>query len=86
VAKPIITEDKVMAKYKDTCDLYDDQGKLLKSGVALEKISPLNNAGILKIIDLTRRTVAVNLAGLDNSIKTGAMGGKKTRSLEGQSR
>jgi len=70
-----------MAKYKDTCDLYDDQGKLLKSGVALEKVSPLNNAGILKIIDLTKRTVAVNLAGLDNSIKTGAMGGKNNQIL-----
>ena len=70
-----------MAKYKDTIDLYDDQGKLLKSGVALEKISPLNNAGILKIIDLTRRTVAVNMAGLDNSIKTGAMGGKNNQIL-----
>jgi len=47
VAKSTVKEDKVMAKFKDTCDLYDDNGKLLKSGVALEKISPLNNAGIL---------------------------------------
>ncbi|HOT03743.1 MAG TPA: methyl-coenzyme M reductase subunit beta, partial [Methanolinea sp.] len=70
-----------MAKYKDTCDLYDDNGKLLKSGVALDKISPLTNEGILKLIDLTKRTVAVNLAGLDNSIKTGAMGGKNNQIL-----
>lgn len=70
-----------MAKYKDTCDLYDDNGKLLKSGVALEKISPLNNEGILKIIDLTKRTVAVNIAGIDNAIKTGAMGGKGNQIL-----
>jgi methyl-coenzyme M reductase beta subunit len=70
-----------MAKYKDTCDLYDDNGKLLKSGVALEKISPLNNEGILQIIDLTKRTVAVNLAGIDNAIKTGAMGGKGNQIL-----
>jgi methyl-coenzyme M reductase beta subunit len=70
-----------MAKYKDTCDLYDDQGKLLKSGVALDKVSPLTNEGILKLIDLTKRTVAVNLAGIDNSIKTGAMGGKNNQIL-----
>ncbi len=70
-----------MAKYKDTCDLYDDNGKLLKSGVALEKISPLNNEGILKIIDLTKRTVAVNIAGIDNAIKTGTMGGKGNQIL-----
>ncbi|MCQ8894344.1 MAG: coenzyme-B sulfoethylthiotransferase subunit beta [Methanolinea sp.] len=70
-----------MAKYKDTLDLYDDQGKLLKSGVALDKISPLTNSGILKVIDLTKRTVAVNVAGIDNAIKTGAMAGKNNQIL-----
>jgi len=63
-----------MAKYKETIDLYDDQGKQLKSGVALDKISPLVNKGALEAIDLTKRTVAVNLAGIDNAIKTGSMG------------
>lgn len=70
-----------MAKYKDTLDLYDDQGKLLKSGVALDKVSPLTNSGILKVIDLTKRTVAVNVAGIDNAIKTGAMAGKNNQIL-----
>ncbi|HNS91167.1 MAG TPA: coenzyme-B sulfoethylthiotransferase subunit beta [Deltaproteobacteria bacterium] len=70
-----------MAKYKDTVDLYDDQGKLLKSGVALDKVSPLSNAGTLKLIDLTKRTVAVNLAGIDNAIKTGMMAGKNNQIL-----
>jgi methyl-coenzyme M reductase beta subunit len=70
-----------MAKYKDTVDLYDDQGKLLKSGVALDKVSPLTNAGTLKLIDLTKRTVAVNLAGIDNAIKTGMMAGKNNQIL-----
>ncbi|MEI7857994.1 MAG: hypothetical protein WCH85_10895, partial [Methanomicrobiales archaeon] len=32
-----------MAKYKDVIDLYDDEGKLLKSNVTLEKISPVVN-------------------------------------------
>jgi len=70
-----------MAKYKDTIDLYDDEGKLLKSGVALEKISPLVNEGALKLIDLTKRTVAVNMAGIDKSIQTGTMGGKNQQIL-----
>jgi len=63
-----------MAKFSDTIDLYDDQGKLLKSGVALDKISPLVNPGIKKMIGLTKRTVAVNLAGAENFLKTGKMG------------
>jgi methyl-coenzyme M reductase beta subunit len=63
-----------MAKFSDTIDLYDDQGKLLKSGVALEKISPLVNPGMKKMIDLTKRTVAVNLAGAEAALKTGAIG------------
>ena len=70
-----------MAKYKETCDLYDDEGKLLKSNVSLEKISPLVNPGVKKIIDLTKRTVALNLAGLDDAIKTGKMGGKGNQIL-----
>jgi methyl-coenzyme M reductase beta subunit len=70
-----------MAKYKDACDLYDDEGKLLKSNVTLEKISPLINPGVRKIIDLTKRTVAVNLAGIDEAMKTGKVGGKGNQIL-----
>ena len=60
-----------MAKYKETIDLYDDAGKLLKSGVPLEKISPVSNPAIRKIIDLTKRTVAVNLGGIQEGLKSG---------------
>ena len=60
-----------MAKYKETIDLYDDTGKLLKSGVPLEKISPVINPATRKIIDLTKRTVAVNLAGIQDGLKVG---------------
>ena len=63
-----------MAKFSDTIDLYDDQGKLLKSGVALDKVSPLTNAGIKKMISLTKRTVAVNLGGAEAFLKTGKAG------------
>ena len=70
-----------MAKYKDSIDLYDDEGKLLKSNVSLEKISPLTNKGALQVIDLTKRTVAVNLAGIEDALKTGKMGGKMNQIL-----
>ena len=63
-----------MAKYKETCDLYDDEGKLLKSNVALDKVSPLVNPVIKKMINTTKRTVAVNMAGIENGVKTGAFG------------
>ena len=60
-----------MAKYKETIDLYDDAGKLLKSGVPLEKISPVVNPATRKLIDLTKRTIAVNLGGVQEGLKTG---------------
>jgi len=64
-----------MAKYKDVIDLYDDRGKLIESNVPLEAISPLRNGAIKRIASMTARTVAVNLAGIEKSLKTGAMGG-----------
>jgi len=65
---------KIMAKFKDTIDLYDDAGKLLKSGVPLDKISPVVNPATRKIIDLTKRTIAVNLGGIQDALKTGKVG------------
>jgi methyl-coenzyme M reductase, beta subunit len=70
-----------MAKYKDSIDLYDDEGKLLKSNVTLDKISPLTNKGSLELIDLTKRTAAVNLGGIEEALKTGKMGGKSNQIL-----
>ena len=70
-----------MAKYKDTIDLYDDEGKLLKSNVTIDRISPLVNKGALNVIDLTKRTVAVNLGGIEDALKTGKMGGKSNQIL-----
>ena len=68
-------------KQKDTIDLYDDEGKLLKSNVTLDRISPLVNKGALNVIDLTKRTVAVNLAGIEEALKTGKFGGKSNQIL-----
>ena len=63
-----------MAKYSDTIDLYDDEGKLLKSNVALDKISPLVNPATREIIDLTKRTISVNLGGIEKGLKAGKVG------------
>jgi methyl-coenzyme M reductase beta subunit len=62
-------------------DLYDDEGKLLKSNVTIDKVSPLVNKGTAGIIDLTKRTVAVNFAGIEEALKTGKVGGKSNQIL-----
>ncbi|MFA5613493.1 MAG: coenzyme-B sulfoethylthiotransferase subunit beta [Methanoculleus sp.] len=71
-----------MAKYSETIDLYSDDGKLLKSGVALDRISPLVNPATSKIIDLTKRTINVNLGGIENALKTGSLGKGKIKGRE----
>ncbi|MDI3482160.1 MAG: methyl-coenzyme reductase beta subunit [Candidatus Methanomethylophilaceae archaeon] len=65
-----------MVKYKDVIDLYDDRGKLIVKDVPLEAISPLRNGAIKRIASMTKRTVAINLAGIEKSLKTGAIGGE----------
>ena len=64
-----------MPKYEDVVDLYDDCGKRIAKDVPLEAISPLRNNAIKKIVSLTKRTVAVNLAGIEKALKTGSMTG-----------
>lgn len=60
----------------DKIDIYSDRGKLLKSGVDLMDIAPTRNAAIGNIIADTKRSVAVNLAGIQKALATGKMGGK----------
>jgi methyl-coenzyme M reductase beta subunit len=64
-----------MAKYKDKVDLYDERGKVIEKDVPLEAISPLYNPAIQKIASLAKRTIAVDLAGLEKSLKSGKVGG-----------
>ncbi len=59
----------------DKIDLYSDRGVLLKSDVDLNAVSPLRNAAMQRLIALTKRTVAVNLAGVENAFKAGKVGG-----------
>lgn len=66
--------DETMTKYQDSIDLYSDNGKLLKSGVSLNRIHPLINPATLKIVDLTKRTINVNLAGIEQALKNARLG------------
>jgi len=63
-----------MATYKETIDLYDDQGKQLKADVPLHKISPVVNPAIKRLIDFTKRTIAVDLGKIEDGIKKGKVG------------
>lgn len=70
-----------MAKFDDKVDLYDDRGSLVASDVPIEALSPLRNSAIQDIITGVKRTVAVNLEGIENAVKTGAVGGAKSKIL-----
>lgn len=70
-----------MAKFDDKVDLYDERGNEIASDIPIEAISPLRNPAIKDIVKGVKRTVAVNLEGLEKSIKTGAVGGDKSRIL-----
>ncbi len=71
-----------MPKYEDVIDLYDDYGKRIAKDVPLEAISPLRNSAIKRIASLTKRTLAVNLAGIEKALKTGNMAGAMIRGKE----
>ncbi|MDI6886266.1 MAG: coenzyme-B sulfoethylthiotransferase subunit beta [archaeon] len=66
-----------MAKIEDKVDLYDDRGNKLVGNVPITAISPLRNPAIRKICSLTARSAAVDLAGLESKLKTGAIAGKQ---------
>jgi methyl-coenzyme M reductase beta subunit len=60
----------------DKVDLYSDRGAKLKSGIDINDISPLRNKAIKKIVHDTKRTAAVDLAGIEKALATGKYGGK----------
>jgi methyl-coenzyme M reductase beta subunit len=60
----------------DTIDLYSDRGAKLKSGIDINEISPMRNAAIKKIVTGIKRTAAVDLAGIEKTLATSAIGGK----------
>jgi len=64
-----------MAKILDKVDLYDDKGKKLLGDVPITALSPLRNPAIRKICSLVARLAAVDLAGLEKKLQTGAIAG-----------
>jgi len=58
-------------------DLSRDRDILFKSDVDLIAVSPLKNAAMKKLVNLANRTMIVNLAGIENALKT--------ENVEGQS-
>ncbi|MDR1722295.1 MAG: coenzyme-B sulfoethylthiotransferase subunit beta [Methanobrevibacter sp.] len=70
-----------MAKFDDKVDLYDGRGNLVESKVPIEALSPLRNPAIKSIVSGIKRTVAVNLEGVENALKTASVGGKACKIL-----
>jgi methyl-coenzyme M reductase beta subunit len=65
-----------MVKYEDKISLYDAKGNLVAENVPLEAISPLYNPTIKSMVKNIKRTVAVNLAGIEGTLAAGKIGGK----------
>lgn len=70
-----------MAKFDDKVDLYDDRGSLVESNVPIEALSPLRNPAIKSIVSGVKRTVAVNLEGIENSLRSATVGGQGSKIL-----
>ncbi len=70
-----------MAKFDDKVDLYDDRGSLVESDVPIEALSPLRNPAIKSIVSGVKRTVAVNLEGIENSLRSASVGGAGSKIL-----
>ena len=80
IRKLIVRREK-MAKFDDKIDLYDDRGNLVEEQVPLEALSPLRNPAIKSIVQGIKRTVAVNLEGIENALKAAKVGGPACKIL-----
>lgn len=65
-----------MPTYEDRIDLYGADGKLLEENVPLEAVSPMLNPTMEKIVHEVKRSVAVNLSGIETALEKAAYGGK----------
>ncbi len=67
-----------MAEYKfeDKIDLYDDRGNCIAEDVPIEVLSPMKNEAIQSIVNDIKRTVAVDLEGIENALQNATVGGK----------
>lgn len=65
---------KLMPKYQDKIDLFDNRGNVIESDVPLEAISPLRNPAIKKIVSLVQRAVAIDLEAIQKSMASAKFG------------
>jgi methyl-coenzyme M reductase beta subunit len=80
IQKKFVRREK-MAKFDDKVDLYDDRGNLVESQVPAEALSPLKNPAIKSILQMVKKTVAVNLEGAQNALATAKVGGPACKIL-----
>jgi len=74
---PLYPSDLIEQISVGEIDLSRDRDILFKSDVDLIAVSPLKNAAMKKLVNLANRTMIVNLAGIENALKT--------ENVEGQS-
>jgi len=79
--RELIVRREKMAKFDDKIDLYDDRGNLVEEQVPLEALSPLRNPAIKSIVKGVKRTIAVNLEGIENALKAAKVGGPACKIL-----
>jgi len=58
-----------------TLSIYDDRGEILAKDISLDAINPYKNRAIQEILFRIKRMGIVNLNKLENSLKTGEVGG-----------
>ncbi|WP_456482744.1 coenzyme-B sulfoethylthiotransferase subunit beta [Methanopyrus sp.] len=63
-------------EFEDTVDLYDDRGNCVAEDVPIEVLSPMRNEAIQSIVNDIKRTVAIDLEGIENALQNAAVGGK----------
>lgn len=65
-----------MQKLPDFVEIYNDSGKLIAEKVHLEKLNPVYNRAIRKILYEIKRTAIISLEKIEKSLRTGELGGE----------
>ncbi|MDF2956555.1 MAG: Methyl coenzyme M reductase [Candidatus Alkanophagales archaeon MCA70_species_1] len=63
-------------RHPDRIDLHDERGERIAEDIPLDAISPLHNPAIKKICETFKRSVIVNLRRIEDSLRSGRMGGE----------
>ncbi|HRR54039.1 MAG TPA: hypothetical protein P5290_01685 [Candidatus Methanomethylicus sp.] len=63
----------------DYVNLHDDHGKLIAEKVPLDGLDPVRNRALMKMLYELKRTVIIDLAKVEKSLRTGEIGGEYCR-------